>query len=101
LKPLDLTQAASGKNIFNQKCLTCHNLDTKKLGPPLRNVVKDRSPEFIMNLLLNTDEMQKKNETIKKLIKQYNNLLMINYKLTKKDATDLLEYLRAAAEKKM
>jgi len=45
--------------------------------------------------------MQKKDDYIKNLIKQYNNVLMIDYKLSKNDAYNVLEYLRAAGENKM
>ena len=101
LPPVDLKLAKWGKTLFDQKCVVCHTLDAKKTGPPLRFIARDETPEFIMNLLLNTTEMQQKDEHIKQLIKQYNNVLMIDYKLSKNDAHAILEYLRAAAAKQL
>lgn len=101
LGKLDMNLAKSGKNIFDNKCALCHSLDSKKIGPPLRDISKVETPEFIMNLLLNTTVMQQQNEKIKQLIKQYNNILMVDYKLSHNDARSVLEYLRAVTEKKL
>ena len=99
LGPIDSTMAARGQELFGSKCVTCHLLDKKKLGPPLRNVVDQRPPEFIMNMMLNTDEMEKKDDQVKKLINQYM-VYMTPQELTQKQARDLLEYLRLANAEK-
>jgi len=99
LGPIDTTMAARGEELFGSKCVTCHRLDKKKLGPPLRNVVKDRPPEFIMNMMLNTDEMEKKDDEVKKMIEQYM-VYMTPQELTQKQARDILEYLRSIAGQK-
>ncbi|MGA2298701.1 MAG: cytochrome c [FCB group bacterium] len=97
LGEIDKTLLPKGRSLFNEKCIVCHSLDSKKVGPPLRNVAKDQTPEFIMNLLVNTLEMQQKDEHIKQLISQYK-VVMVDYKLSQDQARELLEYLRAAAE---
>jgi cytochrome c len=99
LGPIDSTMVARGEELFGSKCVTCHLLDKKKLGPPLRNVVNDRPPEFIMNMMLNTDEMEKKDDQVKKLIEQYM-VYMTPQELTQKQARDILEYLRQVSESK-
>jgi len=99
LEAIDTTMATRGEELYGSKCVTCHLLDKKKLGPPLRNVVNDRPPEFIMNMMLNTDEMEKKHDEVKKLIEQYM-VYMTPQELTQKQARDILEYLRIAAENK-
>ena len=52
LGPVNDKIALEGKNIFNTKCTICHEMNQKKIGPPLKDITKQRTPEFIMNLLL-------------------------------------------------
>jgi len=95
LGPINKKLADKGQDYFDSKCIACHNLDKKLVGPPLRHIARDSSPLFIMNYLLNTTEMQKKNSDIKSQIKQNNGVIMPNQHLTKKQARELLEYFRA------
>jgi cytochrome c2 len=98
LGPLDKKMSDQGKATFNTKCIICHDLDQPKIGPTLRNVTKTRTPEFIMNMLVNTVEMQKENATIKALIKKYNNIIMTPPMLNQEQARSVLEYLRSVAK---
>jgi cytochrome c len=98
LGPIDKKMSDLGKSIFNNKCIICHDLDQPKIGPTLRNVTKARTPEFIMNMLVNTVQMQKENATIKELIKKYNNIIMIPPLLNQEQARNVLEYLRSVAK---
>ncbi len=99
LGPFDKELAEKGLKLFNSKCIACHNLDKKLIGPPLRNVAKEMSPLFIMNYLLNTTEMQKKNHHLQSMVKEYNGIIMPNQNLSQRQARELLEYLRVAAIK--
>ena len=94
LGPIDPKLANAGKNIFNTKCIACHDLDQKKIGPPLRNITKKNTPEYIMNYLLNTTEMQKKDPLLEKLVDEYK-ILMPDQQLTQNDARAMLEYFRS------
>jgi len=98
LGPVDSTMAAEGNTLFQKYCVTCHELDKKKLGPPLRDVTDRRLPEFIMNMILNTDQMQKKDPEVKKMIDQYQ-VYMSVLVLNEKQARELLEYLRMAKKR--
>ncbi len=95
LGPIDKKLVKEGKNIFNSKCFACHKLDSKLVGPPLRNITKKLTPVFIMNYLLNTAEMQKKDPQLKALVKKFNGILMPDQNLNKKQARSVLEYLRS------
>lgn len=97
LTAVDNALAKKGEKLFKSKCLVCHSLDEKNIGPPLRNVLNERAPEFVMNLLLNTSEMEQKDSTMKTLIKQYM-IPMPPQSLTENEAREILEYLRLAAE---
>lgn len=45
-----------GQNIYEMKCQSCHALEQDEVGPTLGDVVERRSPEFIMNFILNPGE---------------------------------------------
>ena len=90
---IDEALAARGQEIFETKCSACHKLDQRFVGPPLGDVLDRRTPEFVMNMILNPEEMEKKHPVIKELIKEYV-ALMPNQQLTPEDARAVLEYLR-------
>ena len=94
LGPIDDKLVNHGKTIFESLCIACHSLDEKKIGPPLRNITKSHAPEYIMNMLVNTTEMEQKDPEIIKLIKQYS-IPMTDLKLNQGKARAVLEYLRS------
>ena len=96
--PIDTKMVADGKKIYLAKCVVCHELDTKKIGPPLRNITKERTPEYIMNLLVNAVQMQKQDPFVKDLLKKYNNVLMPDPAISQAQARTVLEYLRSVAK---
>jgi cytochrome c len=95
LGPVDQAKAKKGLSIFMAKCFLCHELDNKKLGPPLRNITKRETPEFILNMIVNPTGMQKENEKIKEMMKTYNNLPMLDQQVSQQDALNILDYLRS------
>jgi mono/diheme cytochrome c family protein len=98
LAPVDQAKVRKGLNVFMQKCFLCHELDNKKLGPPLRNITKQETPEFILNMIVNPVGMQKENAKVKEQMKKYNNLLMLDQQISKEDAMNILDYLRSVAK---
>lgn len=56
LGEIDQAMADKGKEIFEAKCTACHKTDSKFIGPALQDVVNRRSPEWIMNMILNPEE---------------------------------------------
>ena len=70
LGPIDNKMVADGKKIYQAKCIVCHDLDQKKVGPTLRNITKERKPEYIMNLLVNAVKMQQQDQFVKELLKK-------------------------------
>ena len=94
LKDVDQVLALRGQKIFTMQCMACHQLDTRSVGPPLRNITKKNTPVFIMNYLLNTTEMQRKDPILMKLVAEYK-VIMPDQQLTRDDARAVLEYLRS------
>lgn len=100
LGPINEAMVKEGQNIFNSKCFACHKLESKLVGPALIPIVKKTNPVYLMNYLLNTTEMQKKEPQLKKLIKEFNGVVMPDQDLNKKQARSVLEYLRSKVKGK-
>lgn len=98
LGPINPAMVNVGKSLFNSKCLLCHTLDQNKIGPALRNVTKERAPEYIMNVLLNTAKMQKTDPVYKGLLVKFKNVPMPDPKFSEAQARSVLEYLRSVAK---
>ena len=52
-----------------------------------------RTPEWVMNMILNPDVMEKQDPIAKKLVEEYNTL-MLNQRLNEQQAREVLEYIR-------
>jgi len=96
--PINPKMVNDGKSLYASKCIVCHDLDQKKVGPTLRNVFKERSPEYLMNVIYNTTKMQKNDPTFKSLVVKFKNLPMPDPNLTEAQSRSLLEYLRSVAK---
>jgi hypothetical protein len=96
LGAIDTSMVSKGLAFFQGQCVACHQLDKKVIGPALRNVTKERPPEFIMNMILNTDIMEKKDPEVKKMIGQYGTYMSV-LDIKQDQARQLLEFLRWAA----
>lgn len=66
----------------------------KLIGPAMTGIYERRSPEWVMNLLLNPTEMLKQDPIAKALLKEYNNVMMLNQNLSQDEARAISEYLR-------
>jgi mono/diheme cytochrome c family protein len=90
---LDVAMANRGKKIFESKCFACHKFNEKVVGPSLSGVTKRRSPEWIMNLIVNTNEMVEKDPIVKSMIAEYMTKMTFQ-DITKIETRELLEYFR-------
>jgi len=86
-----------GEQVFKMKCSPCHKLDERYIGPAQRYATERRPPEYIMNMMLNPDEMVKRHPEAKKLLAEYLSP-MTNQNVTEEDARNVLEYLRFVAQ---
>jgi len=93
LGAIDKGLADKGKAIFADKCAMCHGLTEDMTGPALGNVLGQVTPEFVMNFLLNTSEMEQKDQRILGLIKKFSTP-MPPPGLDQDQARSVLEYLR-------
>ncbi|MGO1650264.1 c-type cytochrome [Sphingobacterium sp. UDSM-2020] len=89
----DQAVADEGNKLFIVKCTMCHEYSEDKLGPALKGITKKRTPEWILNLMLNTEEMFEK-DTDALAIKEDFQSMMVSVGLNEKEAKSILEYLR-------
>lgn len=97
LGPINEEMVKKGKALFNNNCAVCHSLNQAKIGPSLGDVTKKRTPEFIMNMILNPLVMEKKDSIIMKLKSQYD-ASMVPTGMNQQQARDILEYLRSVSK---
>ena len=93
LGEFDAELAKKGEEIYILKCTACHTPEEEKLGPAPQGIFKRRTPEWIMNMILNPEDMAKKDPIGRGLLMQYNTV-MANQGLTEDDARAVLEFFR-------
>jgi len=90
---LDDALAQKGREVFKAKCTACHKNKKRYIGPAISGVTERRSPEWIMNMILNPEGMIKENPTAMALLKEYS-APMANQNLTEDEARAILEFFR-------
>ncbi len=96
LGALDQALADRGKTTFDGKCTACHKMAEKYVGPALGEVTTRRSPTFIMNMILNPQEMVERHPVGKQLLAEHMTF-MANQGITVEEARAIVEYLRTQA----
>lgn len=91
---IDQAMAAKGMEVYKNKCMACHKPDKKFIGPAPKGILERRTPEWIMNMILNPDEMTQKDPLAHALLKEFNGSPMANQGLTEEEARQVLEYFR-------
>ena len=93
LGEIDQTMVAEGETIFKAKCTACHKISKRFVGPGLKGVTERRTPEWIMNMILDPELMVKEDPIAKQLLIDYS-APMANQSLTEDEARKILEYFR-------
>ncbi len=91
---IDNTMATHGKDVFDKMCTACHRAGKKFIGPAPDGIVDRRTPEWIMNMILDPEGMVKNDPLAKSLLIEFNGSPMANQNLTEEDARAVLEYFR-------
>ncbi|WP_105473858.1 c-type cytochrome [Jejuia pallidilutea] len=91
---IDKKMVAHGEDVFKKMCTACHRTDKKFIGPAPKNILDRRTPEWVMNMILNPEEMTQKDPLAKALLIEFNGSPMANQGLSEEDARAVLEYFR-------
>jgi hypothetical protein len=90
---LNAEWVASGENVANVKCASCHKYtDEKLVGPGWKGVTQRRTPEWIMNFITNPDPMLDKDPEAQAML-ELCLVRMPNQSLSDGEARNLLEFM--------
>lgn len=94
LGELDNALVAEGKKIYDTKCVACHKIGEKFIGPSQSDILQRRTPTWVMNMILAPEKMIKEDPVAMKLLEEFNGVPMTNQNLSEKEARAVLEYFR-------
>ncbi len=90
----DAAMAASGKQVAEVKCTSCHKTtDERLVGPGWAGVTQRQTPEWIMNFISNPDPMIDVDPELQKQL-ELCLVRMPNQGLSDTEAREVLEYMR-------
>ena len=91
---IDEDMVTTGKSIFGQKCTICHKVGENFIGPAPNGILERRTPEWIMNMILNPQGMIRNDPLASDLFLEFNGSPMANQGLSQDEARAILEYFR-------
>ena len=71
LGEFDPDLAAEGKVVYEAKCTACHKPTERYIGPASGEILDRRSPAYVMNMIMNPDEMTRKHPEGLKMMQEY------------------------------
>ncbi len=91
---IDQAMAAKGMEIYKTNCMACHKPDKKFIGPAPKGILERRTPEWIMNMIMDPEGMTKNDPLAKALLVEFNGSPMANQHMTEEQTRQILEYFR-------
>lgn len=91
---IDQVMVTKGADVFKRMCTACHKVGKKFIGPAPNGVLKRRTPEWVMNMILDPEGMVKNDKLARDLLMEFNGSPMANQNLSEEDARAVLEYFR-------
>ncbi len=91
---IDNAMAERGAALFKTNCSACHKTTKRFIGPNPTGIFERRSPEWVMNMILDPKLMIEEDQCAKDLLVEFNGAAMANQNLTEEQARDILEYFR-------
>ena len=91
---IDQAMVDRGAALFKTNCTACHKINKRFIGPSPTGIMKRRSPEWIMNMILDPSLMSVEDQCAKDLLIEFNGAAMANQNMTEAQARDILEYFR-------
>lgn len=91
---IDNAMVERGAALFKTNCTACHKVGKRFIGPSPSGIMERRSPEWIMNMILDPQLMVEQDRCAKDLLVEFNGAAMANQNMTEEQARDILEYFR-------
>ena len=98
---IDINLVNIGKSIYHKECIACHKLGKTFIGPPPNGILERRSPEWVMNMIVNPEEMLQKDSIAQALFMEYDGQLMTDQRITITEARAILEYFKNPAKARL
>lgn len=94
LGEIDQAMAAKGSELFKTNCTACHKPDKKFIGPAPKGILERRTPEWVMNMIMDPEGMTKNDPLAHALLLEFNGSPMANQHMTEEQSRAILEYFR-------
>ncbi|MFT5752787.1 MAG: cytochrome c [Flavobacteriales bacterium] len=91
---IDSAMVERGAALFKTNCTACHKTNKRFIGPNPTGIFERRSPEWVMNMILDPKLMTEEDQCAKDLLVEFNGAAMANQNLTEQQSRDILEYFR-------
>ena len=91
---IDKALAAKGQEVYEKNCTACHKPDKKFVGPAPKDILDRRTPEWVMNMIINPDKMVQEDALARELLIEFNGSPMSNQGISEENARAILEYIR-------
>lgn len=91
---IDDAMAAKGAELYKTNCTACHKVDKKFIGPAPKGILERRTPEWIMNMIMDPEGMTKNDPLAHALLLEFNGSPMANQHMTEEQSRAILEYFR-------
>ena len=92
--PIDEEMAAHGAEVYEKLCTACHKADKKHIGPSPKGIFERRTPEWIMNMIMDPENMTTNDPTARALLIEFNGSPMANQNVSEEDTRAILEFFR-------
>lgn len=86
--------ASQGEELFKSLCAACHKPTKKFIGPAPINILERRSPEWVMNMIMNPEQMIKEDPIAIQLLKEANGAPMANQNVSEEQARAIFRILQ-------
>lgn len=90
---LDTDKASRGRITYRNNCSSCHRMETRLTGPPLLPALDTRTPEFVMNFIINPGDNIDRHPIGQSLMQTYLTR-MPDLRISEEEAREIYEYLR-------
>ncbi|HLV41659.1 MAG TPA: cytochrome c [Brumimicrobium sp.] len=91
---IDQKLADRGQEVYEKNCTACHKIDKKFVGPAPKGILERRTPEWVMNMIINPDKMVQEDPLARDLLIEFNGSPMSNQGISEDDSRAILEYIR-------
>ena len=92
---IDPELADRGEQVFRGLCVMCHNEVDSSIAPSMKGILDNRSPEYVMNMILNPVGMTRRHPS--RINQQQSYFTSMPFQsVSKDDARAIVEYFRLA-----